>query len=243
MLKRLKQLLNPFDAYTRCTKQLVEELAELKDEIREIRLINSKTFESVITDYRKYAEEQRQKAEFYSYSLTHIGDLLPDMIWMKWKDGKYVYANKAIRDGLLFDDNPVNKDDTEIGTNAAKFFGKNRHNFGEYCSGSDVITIEHGHRKRFIEYGMSGGKPLVLEVYKNVVKTGNTIIATVGCGRDITHNIFTMLKLEELAEDTDLELSKSIMAEYLDEYLFENPGMSETLRDFYHKHKEMYYAE
>lgn len=242
IVSKLNNLLNPFAIYTKCTENLAKELSELKTEINQIRLINSRTFEDVINDYKKYAENQKQKAEFYSYSLTHIGDLLPDMIWMKWKDGKYVYANKAIRDGLLFDDNPVKKDDVEMGTSAAKFFGANKHNFGAYCAGSDVLTIEHGHRKRFIEYGMSGGRPLILEVYKNVVRAQDDIIATVGCGRDITHNIFTMLKLEELAEDTDLELSKAVMAEYLGEYLYENPAMPETLRDFYQNNKEMYYA-
>ena len=168
----------------------------LKDDLHTARKETSKNFDEILLDYKKYAKKQEDKATFYCMSLEHIGDVLPDMIWMKWADtGKYAYANKSIRDGLLFDTDPVGKDDHQIGFAATEKFGASDHNFGAYCAGSDSVTIELGHRKRFIEYGMSGGKPLVLEVYKNVVRStdNNDIIATVGCGRDITDNIFTML--------------------------------------------------
>ena len=44
---------------------------------------------------------------------------LPDMLWFKDVDGKYIYANKAIRENLLLDENPEGKTDLEL-TYAAK---------------------------------------------------------------------------------------------------------------------------
>lgn len=216
----------------------------LSDEIAAMREHTAKSFDAVLEDYKAYAEEQESKASFYCMSLENIGDVLPDMIWMKWVDGKYAYANKAIKDGLLFDDNPVGKNDVILGNAAMDTFGDDNHNFGAYCAGSDTVVVEYGHRKRFIEYGMSGGRPLVLEVYKNVVrdKTGK-IIATVGCGRDITDNIFTMFELSDLCLDACDKHghNNKIINTYLDKYLFENDAIEDTLRDFYMKSRELYY--
>ena len=234
MLHKILHWLNPF-SFQRCNEIIQKEIVSLREEIQEIKKYNDSTFDDVLNEYRKHAEEQKIKAQFFSASLQNIGDILPDMIWMKWKNGKYAYANKAIRDDLLFDD-------STIGSNAQSFFGQNKHNFGQYCTGSDVLTMHMGHRKRFIEYGMSGGKPLVLEVYKNVVRQDGDVVATVGCGRDITDNIFTMFMLEELAEGTDLHQSQEIIQEYLDKYLFENDTIPETLRDFYKNNKDNYYG-
>lgn len=233
-----------------CYLQVKADIDNVRSVLHDMKEHSSKSFDEILEDYKKYAQEQEARADFYSMSLEYIGDLFPDMLWMKWTNGKYAYANKAIRDGLLFDDRPLEKDDVELGSNAQKFFGANKHNFGTYCAGSDTLTIESGHRKRFIEYGMSGGKPLVLEVFKNVVRDAESqeIIATVGVGRDITDNIFTMLKLEEVAfcnaencANTN-PVSKDIINEYLSKYLFENETIPETLRDFYHNNKEDYYA-
>lgn len=40
---------------------------------------------------------------------------LPDMLWFKDVNGKYVYANKAIKDGLLLDNNPEVKNRCRVG--------------------------------------------------------------------------------------------------------------------------------
>lgn len=232
--------LNPL-SFAKCANKVILELDNVKKDIKAMREHNTKSFDEILEDYKEYAKEQAMKAEFFSTSLEYLGDIFPDMLWMKWTNGRYAFANKAIRDGLLFDDQPLEKDDIEMGGNAQKFFGANKHNFGSYCAGSDDLTIEAGHRMRFIEYGMSGGKPLVLEVYKNVVRDGNgKVIATVGCGRDITDNIFSMLKLEELS--TKRGESLDVINEYLDRYLFENETITETLRDFYRNNKELYNA-
>lgn len=220
----------------------------LKKEIHSIKQESSKSFEEIINDYRQYAKEQEKKADFYSMSLQNIGEVLPDMIWMKWLDGKYAYANKAIRDGLLFNNDPIGMTDVELGAAAVNRFGGEMHNFGAYCAGSDAITIEYGHRKRFIEYGMSGCVPLVLEVFKNVVRKDGDIIGTVGTGRDITELVFTMFRISEddKCENSKCDLYSSskqrigIVNSYLESYLYDNEEVDNTLFDFYIKHKDMY---
>ena len=213
----------------------------LSSDLNSMRTEHSKSFTEVLQDYKDFAKRQEEKAQFYCMSLENVGDVIPDMLWMKWADGTYAYANKSIRDNLLFDEDPLDKDDHYIGAQAINRFGAEQHSFGTYCAGSDDVVLEYGHRKRFIEYGMAGGKPLVLEVFKNVVRNKEKhIIATVGCGRDITDNIFTMFALDEarkgLNEDT---VGDQIINSYLDKYLFENELIEETLRDFYRRTKDM----
>ena len=223
-------------------REIHKSFSSVSKDLVSLRQENKKSFEEVIADYREYAKEQKEKAHFYSMSLENIGNVIPDMLWMKWADGKYAYANKAIKEGLLFDNCPLGKNDATIGDTAVKRFGENNHNFGRYCSGSDLIVLEYGHRKRFIEYGMSGGKPLVLEVYKNVVRDEDgEIIATVGSGRDITDNIFTMLRLGETCGGTCQTASSPVLEEYLDKYLFVNELSDKSLNDFYRETKDLYY--
>ncbi len=128
---------------------------------------------------------------------------LPDMLWVKDKDGKYLYANKAICENLLMAKNtqePIGKDDI--------FFAKrerethkdkpNWHTFGELCFNSDQVVIQNDKPMKFEEYGNVKGKMLYLEVYKAPFydKDGN-IIGTVGAGRDITTLKNMQLSLEE----------------------------------------------
>ena len=245
MFRSIREWLKDPSGMHTCSTNLHNHISELKNHIFELRAEQTKSFDQILEDYKVYAKEKEEEAKFYHLSLHAIGDVLPDMIWMKWVDGKYAYANKAIRDNLLFDDKPIGKTDTEMGGKAASIWGSDLHNFGSYCAGSDTVTVEVGHRKRFIEYGMSGGRPLVLEVFKNVVRNEyGDIIATVGSGRDITDNIFTMLRLEETGScSTTNRVSDIIVKEYLDKYLFENDTIDATLRDFYKKYKDTYYEQ
>ena len=222
---------------------------EVKAGVDALKKEISRPMNEVLADYQEQLDEATKKADFYSMSLNNLGDVMPDMLWFKYADGTYAFTNKAIRDGLLFDESPIGKTDHEIGVIAIKKFGEDSHNFGKYCAGSDQIVLDQGHRQRFIEYGMSGGKPLVLEVFKNVVmsKNGKHIIGTVGSGRDITDNIFTMFKLAECAvtgscnECCDNGMSP-ILDEYLDKYLYENTAMGSSLKEFYEQHKGQVYG-
>ena len=225
-------------------------IEEVKAGVDALKKELSRPLHEVLLDYQTQLDKATKKAEFYSMSLHNIGDVMPDMLWFKYADGTYAFTNKAIRDGLLFDESPIGKTDHEIGGVAIKRFGEDNHNFGKYCTGSDQIVLDQGHRQRFIEYGMSGGKPLVLEVFKNVVmsKDGKHIIGTVGSGRDITDSIFTMFTLAECSiNNTCVDCAGNTMSpvldEYLDKYLYENTAMGSSLKEFYLEHKDQVNAE
>ena len=55
-----------------------------------------------------------------------------------------MYANVAIKKGLLFDMNPVGKTDVELATKAKEYFGDENHTFGEKCRNSDIVGIVTG---------------------------------------------------------------------------------------------------
>lgn len=220
-------------------------VSEIKSHIDALHQDIKKPFDEVVREYKAEVEEARKEAEFFSMSLNELGDVIPDMLWMKYRNGEYAYTNRAIRENLLFDSEPLGKTDCTMGLNAQDKFGEDNHDFGKYCAGSDDMVIEHGHRKRFIEYGMSGGKPLVLEVFKNVVRDKHgSIIATVGCGRDITKMIFTMYEIVTTNEDKcgacSLFQSSLILDTFLGEYVYDNVESELTLEDFYFKHGRSY---
>ena len=111
----------------------------------------------------------------------------PDMFWCKDTNGKYMFANNAIKDNLLCDDNPIGKTDIELANQAKKIYGDKEHTFGDMCLNSDKDTIENKYiNKEYVESGKVKGKMLHLAVKKSIVVLDNEIIGVVGSGRDIT---------------------------------------------------------
>lgn len=129
----------------------------------------------------------------YKGMLNSIAEALPDMFWCKGLDGKYLYTNTAINTGLLFDYNPIGKDDIELSTNAKVKFGAENHTFGEICGNSDLVVIEKARSGtftkddgRFLESGKIKGKTLYLEVFKAPFYVNGELKGVVGTGRDMT---------------------------------------------------------
>ncbi len=147
--------------------------------------------------------------EHNSELLSLLTKHLPDMLWVKDLDGKYIYVNQAICDGLLMakdTQEPIGKDDVffalrERETHKDK---PDWHTFGELCFNSDQDVIDNNKAMKFEEWGNVKGKLMYLEVYKAPFydKDGN-IVGTVGAGRDITE----MKKVQ-----TDLEESLKILS-------------------------------
>ncbi|WP_294961730.1 PAS domain-containing protein [Sulfurimonas sp.] len=132
--------------------------------------------------------------------LTHN---LPDMLWVKDLEGKYLYSNQAICDGLLMakdTQEPIGKGDVFFALREREAHSDKAqwHTFGELCFNSDQVVIYKNRAMKFEEYGNVKGKLLYLEVYKAPFydKYGN-IIGTVGAGRDITKLKKIQLDLEE----------------------------------------------
>ncbi len=135
--------------------------------------------------------------------LKLLTENLPDMLWIKDMEGKYLYANKAICEGLLMakdTQEPIGKNDVFFALREREAHRENPewHTFGELCFNSDQVVIENNKPMRFEEYGNVKGKLLYLEVFKApFYDTKGNILGTVGAGRDITELKFTQQKLEE----------------------------------------------
>ena len=169
---------------------MVQQLQEIHEGIQEVR-------DSLRMDKQLLLKELYKKDVIISTMI----EKLPDMLWFKDVDGKYIYANKAIRENLLLDENPEGKTDLELSYAAKQEYGDREHTFGEVCGDSDKDVLENEYKsKRYVESGKVKGKMLHLEVNKSIVKVDGEIIGVVGSGRDITEY------REELIENAQLDV-------------------------------------
>ena len=148
--------------------------------------------EKTCTIDRKLDEEYKlikDELTLYKGMIESVGMAVPDMIWLKDLNGRYMYANKAIREGLLCHSNPVGLNDVELARMAKNKFGDSNHTFGEKCANSDVITVERNAPRRFLENGKVRGKMLYLEVFKTPLYAGDELVGVCGVGRDITEYV------------------------------------------------------
>ncbi len=145
---------------------------------------------------RKLAEEALRKSEEryrgLSAMLRLVCDNVPDMIWAKDLDKKYIFANKAICSGLLGAESveePLGKTDLFFAERERARHADNPswHTFGEICRDTDQITMDAGQPRQFDEYGNVQGQFLFLDVRKAPFLDENGIMTgTVGSARDVT---------------------------------------------------------
>jgi PAS domain-containing protein len=155
---------------------MIQQLQEIHEGIQEVR-------DSLRMDKQLLLKELYKKDVIISAMI----EKLPDMLWFKDVDGKYVYANKAIRENLLLDENPEGKTDLELSYAAKQTYVDREHTFGEVCRDSDKDVLENEYEgKKYVESGKVKGKMLHIEVNKSIVKVDGEIIGVVGSGRDIT---------------------------------------------------------
>jgi PAS domain S-box-containing protein len=140
------------------------------------------------TALRQSEERSRNLASM----LRMMCDNVPDMIWAKDLDQRYIFANQAMSSQLLNaadTDEPIGKTDL--------FFARREraqhpddaqwHTFGELCQDSDRITLQRGKAGVFEEFGNLKGQMVYLDVRKApFVDEHGAVIGTVGSARDIT---------------------------------------------------------
>ena len=145
---------------------------------------------------------------------------VPDMFWVKDVGGKYIMANKAIRENLLFCENPIGLTDRELAEAEIARVGKDRHTFGAICGNSDAEIIRLHGAKKFNEDGLIKGKYMMLQVHKNIVKDDSgEVIGIVGVGRDITYEVSV---IKSILNHTKCDIAKEKLLDLLEFYKFDN---------------------
>jgi PAS domain S-box-containing protein len=144
-------------------------------------------------------EEERKKVESalrlsekkyeHLYKMMRLlTDNVPDLIWAKDLDDRYMFANQALCDNLLKCARP----EEAIGRTELEFAQRERaagqqHTFGEIAHESDAIVKRKRCAGRFVEEGLVRNQTLVLDVHKAPFwDEDGEILGTVGCARDVT---------------------------------------------------------
>ncbi|MEI6262643.1 MAG: ATP-binding protein, partial [Deltaproteobacteria bacterium] len=133
--------------------------------------------------------EERYKSLYQLIRL--LCDNVPDMIWAKDMENRFIFVNQAHTRLLNARDT-----DEPIGKTDMYFAARERadhpdqpdwHTLGEICVDSDAVVMSTEIARRFDESGNVKGQFLFLDVHKAPFRDehGN-MIGTVGCGRDVT---------------------------------------------------------
>ncbi len=140
-------------------------------------------------------EEANSDAARYEslYSMMRMMcDNVPDLIWAKDLERRYIFANSAICGKLLYAENtqePLGRDDMFFAERERRSHPENPdwHTFGEICGDSDSVVMTGRKPERFEEYGNVRGEFLCLDVYKAPFwNDQGEMIGTVGCARIVT---------------------------------------------------------
>ncbi len=141
--------------------------------------------------------------------LRMMADNIPDLVWAKDMQDRYMFVNQAMCDRLLMCGHP----EKAIGKTDLYFARKERqagfrHTFGEICIDSDALTKRRKRAGRFLEQGLVRNRHLVLDVHKApFIDDTGAMIGTVGCGRDVTR---------EKEIEADLERQRSLLMKFFE---------------------------
>ena len=200
---RLLELFKGLLAKGRCTMELLHVARDGREIPVEVSahlfsIYGKKMVLSIVRDIteRKQAEEARRISEQRYKDLYRMVRLMcdnvPDMIWAKDREKRFIFVNRAICEQLL----NAKDADEPFGKTDMYFAGRERqaypektdwHSFGEICTDSDDAVMQNKSAQRFDEFGNVRGKFLFLDVHKAPFwDEDGRMIGTVGCGRDVT---------------------------------------------------------
>ena len=140
---------------------------------------------------RELVESEQRTQALYTL-LRMVADNVPDMIWAKDTDRRYLFANKAVCEQLLMardTDEPIGRDDLYFAARERRAHPDRPdwHTFGELCQDSDALTLQSGEAAQFDEFGNVQGKLLFLDVHKApLMGEHGELVGVVGSARDVT---------------------------------------------------------
>jgi len=147
----------------------------------------------------------QESAQRLATMMRLICDNVPDMIWAKDEENRYVFTNKALCEKLL------NAADTSepLGKTFDFFVRRERerhpddpewHTFGQFTEDVDRHTIGRDDPTAFEESGNVFGQFAYLEIRQaRFVDERGEVVGTVGCARDITARKASESMVEHLA--------------------------------------------
>lgn len=192
-----------------------------------------------VTD-RKIAEQaliEREEKYHSLYSLfRRMSDTMPDMVWAKDLERKYLFANEAICRNLLSandTEEPLGKTDLFFAKREREAHPENPdwHTFGELCMDSDSITLNEMRPMQFDEYGNVKGKFLYLDVRKApLFDSSGELIGVVGSARDITESkrVETELRNRERLQQLLMSMATKLVNIKLDQV---DAALNEMLKE------------
>ncbi len=162
-----------------------------------------------ITNRKKAEAALRKSEEKYRrlYKLMRLmADNIPDLIWAKDMDGRYMFVNQAMCDKMIMcgcPDKAIGMTDMVIAEQERN--AGSEHTFGEIFVNSDAVIQERKVACRILEEGFVRDKYLVLDVHKAPFLDENKeMIGTVGCGRDVTNE----KRVEKALKEREIELER-----------------------------------
>lgn len=171
----------------------IEAGERLRDEMAERKAIEAAL--------RVSQEESRQLATM----LRMMCDNVPDMIWAKDLDGRYIFANKALCEKLL----GTSDTSTPLGKHFEEFIEAERaahpdqsdwYTYGQFSQDVDRHTLSRAEPTTFEESGSVRGSFVFLDVHQaRFVNAQGELIGTVGCARDITERKASEAFVQHLA--------------------------------------------
>ncbi len=155
--------------------------------------INEKLIKARIKSFQTLGDLEKSKVgyEHLFTMLRLMCDNLPELIWAKDLEGKYIFVNKSCCENLLNakdTDEPIGKTDLYFAERKKNSHSENPeyNTFGGICTDSDLKTIESKKQTNSDETGYIQGVYTILNVSKAPFWYNNNIIGTIGCARDVT---------------------------------------------------------
>lgn len=137
---------------------------------------------------KKALRNSEKKYRHLFKMLRLLTDNVPDLIWAKDLEGRYIFANQAVCDKLLkcrFPDDAIGKSDEDF-ANLERSEG-HEYTFGQSSYETDMEVKQKQDASRFLEEGIVRSQRLILDIHKAPYwDEHGRLIGTVGCGRDVT---------------------------------------------------------
>jgi len=184
-------------------------IKELQQELEALREENAKLKESYEKQKVSYLQEEESlKTSEVNYQKLYsmirlMSDTMPDLLWAKGLDKKFLFVNEAMCRTLLNASDtfePIGKTDLFFAQRERESHpdDTNWHTFGELCMDSDAVTLKEMKPMQFDEFGNVKGKFIFLDVHKApLINRKGEIIGVVGSARDITKSKITEKALTE----------------------------------------------